>query len=279
MSTYKKLRLLENIIKDLESVLVAYSGGLDSSFLLKVAKDCLGSNVLAVTAVSETYTKKELEFAKNFCKQFNIRHKIIRTHELNDKNFSSNPKDRCYFCKKELFNRLKGIAYKNRIKNVIDATNADDRNDFRPGAKAKEEFGIRSPLDETGITKKEIRYLSKRLNLPSWDRPQMACLASRIQYGSKITKERLKKIEKAEDFLKENLSINGNIRVRDYGKLARIEVDKSNITLLIKTDGFITKFKRLGFKFVTVDLEGYRTGSMNEMKTQFTERSERKLYV
>lgn len=268
MSTDKKLRLLKKIIQSMESVLVAYSGGLDSSFLLKIAKDCLDDKVLAVTAVSETYTKEELEFAKRFCKQFDIRHKIIRTRELMDKNFSTNPKERCYFCKKELFHKLKKIAYRNRIENIIDATNADDRSDFRPGAKAKKEAGVLSPLDKAGITKKEIRSLSKRMNLPSWDKPQMACLASRIQYGSRITRQRLKRIEKAEDFLRQKLGIDGNIRVRDYGKLARIEVDKNNIPLLIKRNGFYTRFKQLGFKYVTVDLEGYRTGSMNSTLSQ-----------
>ncbi|MDD5006283.1 MAG: ATP-dependent sacrificial sulfur transferase LarE [Candidatus Omnitrophica bacterium] len=263
MSTDKKLILLKNIISNMESVLVAYSGGLDSSFLLKIAKDCLDEKVLAVTAVSETYTRKELEFASKFCRQFNIKHKIINTHELENKNFNSNSKDRCYFCKKELFTRLKEIARKNSIKNVIDATNSDDRFDFRPGAKAKKELKVRSPLDEAGIAKEEIRSLSRRFNLPSWDKPQMACLASRIQYGSKITKGRLERIEKAENFLKENLGINGNIRVRDYGELARIEVDKPNIPLLIKANGYMMRFKRLGFKYITVDLEGYRTGSMN----------------
>ncbi len=263
MSAQKKLRILQNILKKMNSVLVAYSGGLDSSFLLKVAKDCLGDKVFAVTATSETYTEKELEFAKKFCRRLNVKHKVINTKELSDKNFSSNPKERCYFCKKELFNRLKSIAKKNRIKNIIDATNADDRSDFRPGSKAKLELGILSPLDKAGVTKKEIRHLSKKFNLPSWDLPQMACLASRIQYGSKITKQRLKRVERAEEFLREDLGIKGNIRVRDYGNLARIEVDKSNIPFLIKGNGFTKKIKQLGFEYVTVDLEGYRTGSMN----------------
>lgn len=267
MTPNNKFKTLKNIIKKMGSVLVAYSGGVDSSFLLKVAKDCLGRNVLAVTAMSETYTKKELIFAKNFCKQYNIRHKIIKTFELDNENFNSNPKQRCYFCKKELFSKLKQIACKNKIKNIIDATNADDRSDFRPGRKAKKELDVHSPLDEVGLTKEDIRYLSKRLNLSSWDKPQMACLASRIQYGSKITKERLRRIQIAEDFLREKIGINGNIRVRDYGNLARIEVDKPNIPLLISKDGFLKRFKRLGFKYITVDLEGYRTGSMNQMKT------------
>jgi len=263
MSTQKKLRFLRSTIKSMESVLVAYSGGVDSSFLLKISKDCLRGKMLAVTAVSGTYTRKELEFAKGFCRQFNIKHIIIKTHELRDRNFNSNPRDRCYFCKKELFSRLKKIAFKNRIKNIVDATNADDRFDFRPGAKAKRELGVRSPLDEINITKKEIRSLSKKFRLPSWGRPQMACLASRMQYGTTITRERLRRIEKAEDFIRENLGIGGNIRVRDYGDLARIEVDKTNLPKLIKANGFMMRLKRLGFRYVTVDLEGYRTGSMN----------------
>ena len=269
MPTQKKLRFLKSAIKNMESVLVAYSGGVDSSFLLKISKDCLRGKMLAVTAVSETYTRKELEFAKGFCRQFNIKHIIIKTHELNNRNFNSNSRDRCYFCKKELFSRLKKIASKNRINNIIDATNADDRFDFRPGAKAKRELGVRSPLDEINITKREIRSLSKKFRLPSWDRPQMACLASRVQYGTTITRERLRRIEKAEDFIRENLGIGGNIRVRDYGDLARIEVDKSNIPKLIKANGFMMRLKRLGFRYVTVDLEGYRTGSMNPVLSKY----------
>jgi uncharacterized protein len=262
----KKLKLLKSIIKKMRSVLVAYSGGLDSSFLLKVSKDCLGDNVLAVTAVSETYTKKELEFAKSFCKSFNIRHKLIKTNELRSKNFSSNSLDRCYFCKKELFSKLTIIASKNGIKNIIDATNADDRNDFRPGVRAKNELGIRSPLDSVGLTKREIRLLSQKFNLPSKGLPQMACLASRIKYGDKITKDRLKRVEKAENFIKDELGIGGNIRVRDFGKLARIEVDKCNIPFLIKNNGILKRIKNLGFENVSVDLEGYRTGSMNSLR-------------
>lgn len=263
-SLTKKFVQLKNLLKSMASVVVAYSGGVDSSFLLKVTKDCLEDNVLAVTAVSETYTKSELEFAKKFCRRLNIKHKIIRTYEINDRNFNTNPKNRCYFCKKELFCKLKDIAQKNRLRYIIDGTNASDNLDFRPGKKAKEELGVRSPLAEVDLTKKEIRVLSKRLNLSSWNKPQMACLASRVQYKSKITKERLRRIEKAENFLRKKLNIDGNIRVRDYGDLARIEVDKQNIPMLTKGNGFIKKFKDLGFKYITVDLEGYRTGSMND---------------
>ncbi|MFH1622318.1 MAG: ATP-dependent sacrificial sulfur transferase LarE [Candidatus Omnitrophota bacterium] len=272
MPKQKKLKRLKDIIKKMDSVLVAYSGGLDSSFLLKIAKDCLGNNVLAVTAVSETYTKKELEFAKEFCRQFNIKHKIIKTEELKNKSFNSNPKNRCYFCKKELFNKLRSIASKNKLNNVIDATNADDKKDFRPGTKAKEELNVFSPLEKAGITKQEIRYLSKQMSLPSWDKPQMACLASRVQYGRKITKKRLRRIEEAEDFIRDNLRIGGNIRVRDFGKVARIEVDKANIPLLIKREGFVSRIKELGFDYVAIDLEGYRTGSMNSALSEYKDK-------
>lgn len=262
-SLTKKLARLKNLFKSMGSVIVAYSGGVDSSFLLKVAKDCLNDKVLAVTAVSETYTKGELEFAKKFCKQLKIKHKIIKTNELNDENFSANPKNRCYFCKKELFSKLKEIAHRNRLRYVVDGTNADDSFDFRPGKKAKEELGVHSPLAKIHLTKEEIRVLSKRFNLVSWNKPQMACLASRVQYGNQITGRRLKRIENAEGFLRKKLKIFGNLRVRDYGDLARIEVDRSNISKFVRRNGFIKKLKELGFKYVTVDLEGYRTGSMN----------------
>lgn len=244
--------------------MVAYSGGVDSSFLLKIAKDCLKDKVLAVTAISETYTKEELKFAKSFCRKFGIRHKIIKTRELENKKFIANTRERCYFCKKELFGRLKGIAQKSAVENIIDATNSDDKNDFRPGEKAKSEFGVRSPLDEAGITKKDIRYLSRRLNLPSWDRPQMACLASRMQYGTEITGQRLRRVEKAEEILRKKFHIKGNIRVRDYMNSARIEVDKPYLPLLTNMNGFVLKLKRLGYNHISVDLEGYRTGSMNQ---------------
>lgn len=259
-----KITKLQRILNKLGSVLVAYSGGLDSSLLLKVAKDCLGNKVLAVTADSETYTKEELAFAKRFCKELGAAHRIIKTQELTHKKFSSNPTNRCYFCKKELFSRLKNIATENNIKYIIDASNASDRKDYRPGKKAKLKFSVISPLDQAGITKEEIRSLSKRFKLSSRDRPQMACLASRVQYGLSITKDRLNRINKAEEFLRNKLGNKVNIRVRDYGELARVELDKEVIPELTKSSSFIDRLKNLGFRYVTVDLEGYRTGSMNK---------------
>ena len=165
-----------------------------------------------------------------------------------------------------MFGRLKKIAKISKIENILDATNSDDKNDFRPGKKAKTEFGVRSPLEEEDITKKEIRYLSRRLNLTSWDKPQMACLASRMQYGTKITSGRLRRVEKAEDILRKKFGIKGNIRVRDYVNSARIEVDKQYLPLLVNMDGFVSKLKQLGYNNVSVDLEGYRTGSMNTLR-------------
>ena len=263
MTTQKKLAKLEKILAALNSAVVAYSGGVDSSFLLHVAYECLGNRVLAVTAVSETYTKQELLFARKFCRQFHIPHKVIKTYELADKNFSDNPRNRCYFCKKELFKRLQALAKKYSYSQVIDASNFDDRLDMRPGDQAKKELGIRSPLSEVKLTKKEIRSVSKRMRLSSWNRPQMACLASRIQYENPITRKRLVRIEKAEHLLKKYFDSAANIRVRDYSDLARIEVDKKSISSLLKHKGFVRRLKNLGFRYITVDLEGFRSGSMN----------------
>jgi len=262
-ATEKKIQRLKKIVSSMGSVLVAYSGGLDSSFLLFVAHECLGEKVLAVTALSQTYTKAERSFARKFCGKYGIRHRFIRTRELGDGRFRANPRNRCYFCKKELFGRLQAIAKKEHYGCVIDATNDDDRRDVRPGTRAKKELKVRSPLAEARIGKQEIRLVSKAMGLPSWNLPQMACLASRINYGSVITQQRLARIEKAENFLRKHFHLEGNIRVRDYGLLARIEVDKEHIPALLSQDGFVRRFKRLGFKYITVDLEGFRSGSMN----------------
>ena len=263
----KKIGRLKEILKKMGKVVVAFSGGVDSSFLLKAAKDTLPEkNILAVTAVSETYTGSELKQAKGFVKRLGVRHKIIFTNELKDKNFTKNPIDRCYYCKKELFGRMAEIAKKEGLNYAIDASNIDDARDYRPGSKAKKEFGIRSPLMEAGFSKEDIRKCSRRLKLETAEMPSMACLASRFPYGEKINKKALKKIEAAEAFIKRQGAL--QVRVRCHNNIARIEVEKENIKIFVNKricDKITRRLKQLGFKYITLDLEGYRTGSLNEV--------------
>ncbi len=257
---------LRKIIKDMGSVLIAYSGGVDSTYLLAEAKDVLGDHVLSVTALSETYSKSEYQQAKEIARKLDIRHMTIDTKELDYPYFSSNPINRCYFCKKELFTGLKAIAQRNHIPYIADGTNAEDTNDFRPGLKALSELGIRSPLKEAGLTKSEIRHLSKKLDLQTWDKPAVACLGSRFPYGSTITKEKLKMIEQAETFL-HSLGIK-QLRIRHYENMARIEVLPEELPRLIAIENrkkIVERLKQIGYHYITVDLEGYRTGSMNEI--------------
>lgn len=244
------------------SVVVAYSGGVDSTFLLKVAALVLGDKVLAVTAVSPTYPKEELYLAKRMAKTLGIRHKIIKTYELKDQRFTANPINRCYFCKKELFTRLKDIAKVNKLNFVIDASNVSDKKDFRPGNIAKEELKVRSPLQAAGLNKEDIRRLSRQLGLKTWDKPSLACLASRIPYGVRISSRLLKRINEAEAYLRK-MGFK-QVRLRHYNGLCRIEVWQNNIPGLIsKRSLIVEKLKQLGYNYVTIDLEGYRTGSMN----------------
>jgi len=244
------------------SVLLAYSGGVDSTFLLKAAADVLKDRVLAVTAVSPTYSNEELTFSKRMAKALKVRHKIIQTHELENKRFAMNPINRCYFCKKELFGRLKEMAVRFNFNFVADASNISDRRDFRPGSKAKEELKIRSPLQEAGFTKDDIRLASKKLGLSTWDKPAMACLASRVPYGKEITSRILTQVNKAEALLK-RLGFR-QARLRHYNGTCRIEVFKEDIPALIyKRDVIVRELKEMGYNYVTLDLEGYRMGSMN----------------
>lgn len=262
----RKLEKLETILKKMGKIVIAFSGGVDSTFLAFVAHKVLGKgNVIAVTAVSETYSKRELSEARSFAKFLDVRHMVIHTEELADQRFQQNSPLRCYYCKRELFSKLKTIGRIHRFSHVVDAANIDDLGDYRPGLKAANELNVRHPLQEADLTKKEIRALSRRFELATWNKPALACLASRVPYGTGITKKILTRVNKAEDFLRS--LVNGQLRVRDYGTTARIEIDgEKKIAYVLKKRKEIVKFfKRLGYGYVTVDLEGYRTGSMNEV--------------
>jgi len=265
MRLTQKLIKLKNIISWHDSCLIAFSGGVDSAFLLKVAREVLPKEkILAVTANSPTYPKEELAFAKKIAKCLDARHKVISTDEFKNKEFILNPVNRCYFCKKELFERLKKIAGKEKMNVVLDASNVSDKKDFRPGNKAKQEFKVRSPLAEAGFTKEDIRELSKKMGLANWDKPSLACLASRIPYGTKITRQILQRINLGELHLRK-IGFK-QVRLRHYNGLCRIEVPRENISLLLaKRNQVIDKLKKLGYNYITVDLEGYRTGSLNEV--------------
>jgi len=246
-------------------VLVAFSGGVDSTFLLFAAKEALGAeNVLALIAQSPTYPVEEIEQAIKIADNLGIKCLIIDTEEFQDENFVSNPQDRCYFCKKELFAKLKELAGEKGIEQVLDGSNLDDLSDYRPGARAKSEFGIRSPLQEAELTKEEIRQLSKAAGLPTWDKPSMACLSSRIPYGTRITQDILYKIGEAEKFIR-SLGLK-QVRVRHHDVMARIEVEPDEIPIVLRDSirsKITTKLEELGYFFVALDLKGYRTGSMN----------------
>jgi uncharacterized protein len=259
-----KLKQLQQMLTVMKSCAIAYSGGVDSTFLIKVAYDTLGKNALAVTATSSTYPQRELQDAKRFAQKIGIPHVIIHSKELDIKKFSDNPSDRCYYCKKELFRKIQLIAQEHHLNAVLDGSNADDSFDYRPGAKARKELGVISPLKEVGLTKQEIRGLSHTMHLESSEKPAFACLASRFPYGTKITKERLKKIESAEEYLF-SLGIR-QCRVRYHDHIARIEVASDDFpAILTHAQRIVKRFKKLGFTYVTLDLEGYRTGSLNEV--------------
>ena len=261
-----KLNKLRTRIADLHSLAVGYSGGVDSTFLLTVAHMVLGDKVIAVTASDDAFPEREYTEARTFCEEHGIRQIIVRTNPLEIEEYRHNAPDRCYHCKKAFFSEIKRIAGENGIENVAEGSNIDDMGDYRPGLRAVEELGIRSPLREAGLSKAEIRSLSKEMGLPTWSKPSYACLASRFVYGEEITAEKLHMIDRAEQFLIELGFIEE--RVRMHGNLARIEVPGPDIPRLASDDirnAVYEEFKKIGFSYVSLDLKGYRTGSMNEM--------------
>lgn len=261
-----KIKRLKNILKGLRRVVIAYSGGLDSTFLLKAAVDTLGrGNVLAVTARSETYPASEYREAVRIAKSIGARHLTIDTEELKIKNFKSNPVNRCYYCKSELFKKLGRIKEKYGMAYVLDGTNYDDLKDIRHGRRAAIELGVASPLLEVKITKADIRKFSKELGLPTWSKPSFACLASRFPFYSGITKEGLRRVDKAEIFLKK-LGFK-QVRVRLHKEIARLEFYKNDFSKMLDPEiraSVTRKLRSLGFKYACLDLDGYRTGSMHE---------------
>lgn len=258
-----KLTRLKAILAELGSALVAYSGGVDSTLLLRVARDVLGDRVVAATASSQTYPAAEIRLADELARQMGVRQLHLETDELADQRFVSNPPERCYYCKAELFAKLSDLARANGLACVVDGANADDSNDFRPGARAAREFGVRSPLREAGLTKDDIRALARSYGLPNWDKPSLACLASRFPYGARITEDKLQQVDAAESFLRE-LGIR-QLRVRHHGEIARIEVaDEDMPRVLERRREIAAKLKSLGFAYAALDLLGYRTGSLNE---------------
>jgi uncharacterized protein len=271
MMLTEKLEQLRTLFKEMEQALIAYSGGIDSTLVAKIAYDVLGDRALAVTAVSPSLLPEELEDAKIQAATIGISHQIVQTHEMENPNYTSNPVNRCYFCKSELHDTLKPLALKLGYPYVVDGVNADDLHDYRPGIQAAKERGARSPLAEVNISKVEVRQLSQQLSLPWWDKPAQPCLSSRFPYGEEITVAKLQRVGRAEIYLRK-LGLK-NLRVRSDGDTARIELPPEQIKEFVLTTDLptiVSAFQKLGFIYVTLDLEGYRSGKLNQVLNRET---------
>ena len=264
--TLQKLQQLKTLFTDMEQALIAYSGGVDSTLVAKIAYEVLGENALAVTAVSASLLPEELEDARIQASVIGIPHQIVQTHEMDNPNYTANPVNRCYFCKSELHDTLKPLAKQLGYPYIVDGVNADDLRDYRPGIQAAKERGVRSPLAEVGVTKAQVRQISQQLDLAWWDKPAQPCLSSRFPYGEEITVGKLQRVGRAERHLRQ-MGLK-NLRVRSEGDTARIELSPEQIKEFVLTTDLqtiVSAFQSYGFVYVTLDLEGYRSGKLNQV--------------